>query len=400
MRHLLPQFRNIATRTAFWFCLLLGAVVVGRGIQLGYPSLHLVLNGVRGEGKIVANHGAFPEIQFHTDSDTFNFTSRTGSQPPEFSVGETAPILYDAQFPDEYAVIRSFDDMWLWPGVVAGFGLAIILGTLLVASAHKVSLAVLISLLPGVVVLCASVAGLGTPFRLARHGVTVEGKVAKVNDALPLVEFQGPNGTPIRFIGASGDFLDGQAVAVIYDPDHPQHALIRSQMWSNSVLGIGIGLALTVAPLLFTYFFFRKPEPGAGVAISRAAVSGWAVLFGMAAIVVLGGAIWSLNKALHAESYGVQTAGRVILDSYDGGDYYPVVEFRTADGKAVRFRGPIGSDPASYAEGEAVIVLYPPQHPEEAMIRGFQGLWLRPVAFAGVAFILAFVAFVCQQSAS
>ena len=100
MRRLLPQFRNIATRTAFWCCLLVGGIIVGRGVQLGLPSIHLAISGVRGQGTVIAIGGGLPEIEFYAGGrETHTFTSRTGSSPPEFSVGETAPILYDARLP-------------------------------------------------------------------------------------------------------------------------------------------------------------------------------------------------------------------------------------------------------------------------------------------------------------
>lgn len=391
MHPLLPQFRNIATRTAFWCCLLIGSIIVGRGIQLGLPSIHLAISGVRGQGQVIGNNDGFPEIVFHTDNDTFHFTSRTGSSPPEFSVGETAPILYDAQAPAEYAMIRSFDDMWLWPGILAGVGLAIIVGTFLVASAHKNVLFLLIALVPGVVLLCAGIVGLGTLFHLARYGVTVEGKVAKVNDRIPLVEFQGPNGATVSFIGDSGDFLPDQPVTVIYDPDHPQQALLQSQMWSKSILIIGIGAGLVVGPLLLTYFFFHHT--------SRILVTGlWTVLLGVVGLASLSYGAWSLSKAFDAESDGVQVAGLVVRNNSDGEVYYPVVEFHTTDGRDVKFVGPIGSDPADYQEGDAVTVLYPPQHPDQAMIRSFEGLWLRPVACGSIGLILTLASFFFLRS--
>ncbi len=392
MRRLLPQFRNIATRTAFWCCLLIGAIIVGRGVQLGLPSIHLAISGVRGQGEVIANNGGLPEIEFFADGkETHTFTSRTGSSPPEFSVGETAPILYDAENPDQYVMIRSFSDMWLWPGLLAGFGLMIILGTFLVASAHKEILFLLVSLVPGVVLLSAGLAGLGTLFQLSQHGVTVEGKVVKVNDRIPQVEFPGPNGAVVTFLGDSGGFLPDQPVTVIYDPDHPQQALIQSQMWSNSILIIAIGAAFVVAPLLFTYFFFHH-------APRMLVASFWTVLLGVVGLAFLGYGLWSLSKALDAESDGVQVAGLVIRNNYDGEVYYPVVEFHTTDAKDVQFIGPIGASPADYQEGDAVTVLYPPQHPDQAMIRSFEGLWLRPVACVPIGLILVIASFFYLRS--
>jgi hypothetical protein len=392
MRRLLPQFRNIATRAAFWCCLLVGAIIVGRGVQLGLPSIHLAISGVRGQGEVIANAGGLPEIEFFADGkETHTFISRTGSSPPEFSVGETAPILYDAQAPDQYVIIRSFGDMWLWPGLLAGFGLMIIIGTFLVASAHREILFLLISLAPGVALLSAGLAGVGSLFQLSQHGVTVEGKVAKVDGRIPLIEFQGPNGAVVKFLGDSGGFLPNQPVTVIYDPDHPQQALIRSQMWSNSILTIGIGAAFVVVPLLFTYFFFHH-------APRMLVASFWTVLVGVVGLAFLGYGLLSLGKTLDAESDGVQVAGSVIRNNYDGEVYYPVVKLHTTEGKDVQFIGAIGSSPADYQEGDAVTILYPPQHPDQAMIRSFEGLWLRPVSCGPIGLILVFASFFYLRS--
>ena len=199
-------------------------------------------------------------------------------------------------------MIRSFSDMWLWPGLLAGFGLTIIVGTFLVASAHKEILFLLVSLVPGVVLLSAGLAGLGTLFQLSQHGVTVEGKVVKVNDRIPQVEFPGPYGAVVMFLGDSGGFLPDQPVTVIYDLDHPQQALIQSQMWSNSILTIGIGAAFVVVPLLFTYFFFHH-------APRMLVASFWTVLLGVVGLAFLGYGLWSLCMALDAESEDVQVSG-------------------------------------------------------------------------------------------
>ncbi len=48
--------------------------------------------------------------------------------------------------------------------------------------------------------------------------------------------------------------------------------------------------------------------------------------------------------------------------------FYPVVEFRTADGESVRFEGSTGSNPSSYRVGDTVRVRYDPQTPQSAVI--------------------------------
>ncbi|WP_229844606.1 DUF3592 domain-containing protein [Streptomyces cinnamoneus] len=63
---------------------------------------------------------------------------------------------------------------------------------------------------------------------------------------------------------------------------------------------------------------------------------------------------------------------------------YPVVEFTSADGTPRKFRDSAGSNPPSYEVGEHVEVLYRPDSPEDARIKGFISLWLAPLIFGGI----------------
>jgi hypothetical protein len=62
--------------------------------------------------------------------------------------------------------------------------------------------------------------------------------------------------------------------------------------------------------------------------------------------------------------------------------FYPIVEFRTAEGQTIRFQGSTGSNPPTYRVGEKVQVRYDPQSPESAVIDSWD-LWLPSTILIG-----------------
>ncbi len=67
--------------------------------------------------------------------------------------------------------------------------------------------------------------------------------------------------------------------------------------------------------------------------------------------------------------------------------YKPVVRFITQNGKTIVFTSKTGSNPAAYAEGETVEVLYPPSSPEKAQLSDFLSLWMIPMIFGGIGLV-------------
>jgi hypothetical protein len=64
-----------------------------------------------------------PVIVFITDSgQKVRFTSLASSYPPRYAVGDSVPVLYEANRPDQ-ARIRSFHDLWFMPSLLGGLGL-------------------------------------------------------------------------------------------------------------------------------------------------------------------------------------------------------------------------------------------------------------------------------------
>lgn len=55
--------------------------------------------------------------------------------------------------------------------------------------------------------------------------------------------------------------------------------------------------------------------------------------------------------------------------------WFPVVTFTTAQGKQVTFQSQVSRRADHYKAGDPVIVLYPPERPQEAVIGGFSALW-------------------------
>jgi hypothetical protein len=77
----------------------------------------------------------------------------------------------------------------------------------------------------------------------------------------------------------------------------------------------------------------------------------------------------------------------------DPGDtWHPVVAFRDAAGARRVFTERTGSNPAAYAEGDRVTVLYDPAESADACVRSFGSLWLLPAVLAVFAAVWTAVA--------
>ncbi|MBN1454075.1 MAG: DUF3592 domain-containing protein [Anaerolineales bacterium] len=95
------------------------------------------------------------------------------------------------------------------------------------------------------------------------------------------------------------------------------------------------------------------------------------LLFGLLFFAV-GSGMTLRQRAL--EKQGVEAQGVVVglqenFDS-DGSTYAPIVQFKTANGYDVEFVSTYFSSPPAYEAGESVIVVYPPNDPGKAIIKG------------------------------
>ena len=74
------------------------------------------------------------------------------------------------------------------------------------------------------------------------------------------------------------------------------------------------------------------------------------------------------------ENKGVEAPGSVVglrenCDS-DGCTYAPEIQFTTTSGQSIQFVSSYYSSPPAYDVGETVVVVYPPDTPDKAIIKG------------------------------
>jgi len=82
-----------------------------------------------------------------------------------------------------------------------------------------------------------------------------------------------------------------------------------------------------------------------------------------------------LAEAVHVQGEVIDLVESWSKDS-DGSVYKPIVRYLTADDKEVEFVSSMGSYPPAYKVGETVEVLYLPDQPGSAEIKGFGEQWL------------------------
>jgi hypothetical protein len=125
------------------------------------------------------------------------------------------------------------------------------------------------------------------------------------------------------------------------------------------------------------------------------------VLLPIGLLLLLGAAysVWStrtwLETAIEAQGSVIEMV-RVRDSDSKGYLYTPLVRFRTWDGNTIEFQSSLRTNPPAYRTGETVTVLYDPNEPQSASIRGFLSLWFVPMilTFIGSVFLLIGTAFV------
>jgi len=75
----------------------------------------------------------------------------------------------------------------------------------------------------------------------------------------------------------------------------------------------------------------------------------------------------------------------------DGGSstWKPRVKYAAPSGEEIIFNASFSANPAPYQVGEVVPVLFVPQDPHEARIKGYSSLWLGPTILSGLGVIFA-----------
>jgi hypothetical protein len=113
-------------------------------------------------------------------------------------------------------------------------------------------------------------------------------------------------------------------------------------------------------------------------------------IFLLIGVLMLLGSLLSWNNTRRFIANANTTQGRVIelIEVHDEDDgsitYKPVVTYVAANGRSITFTASFSSKPAPYDVGETVEVLYAPDNPREARIRGFGSLWLGPTILGGL----------------
>jgi hypothetical protein len=103
---------------------------------------------------------------------------------------------------------------------------------------------------------------------------------------------------------------------------------------------------------------------------------------------LLGGGFYWYQLISDDIQEATHTEGRVIdfeTRFSDGTTFhYPMIEFFTHAGEAIRFTASIGSSPPAYDKGEKVGVLYTLERPQDAKIDSFFSLWFGPIILVGI----------------
>lgn len=122
-------------------------------------------------------------------------------------------------------------------------------------------------------------------------------------------------------------------------------------------------------------------------------------------VLLLLGAAWAVSSTRTWLAHAVEVEGRVIemvrpRDSDNTGYLFaPVVRFQTVEGATVEFESGLRTNPPAYKKGQTVTVLYDPDEPRYAKIRGFFPLWFMPLilGFIGSIFLLVGTAMVVMS---
>jgi hypothetical protein len=117
--------------------------------------------------------------------------------------------------------------------------------------------------------------------------------------------------------------------------------------------------------------------------------SPWLALFPLTALISAIIAIWAAYNAIEVTREWKSATGTVVdLESGSKGGFFPVITF-SVGGQSYHFRSNNGSNPAPYAIGESVPILYDPTDPDHATIDSFTGRYLGVIIGGGLAIVFA-----------
>jgi len=105
--------------------------------------------------------------------------------------------------------------------------------------------------------------------------------------------------------------------------------------------------------------------------------------FGIAAVGLIGGAVWAYFKQQRTMESRIATTGTVVelitQVTQRSSILCPVVEFTIPSGEKIRFTSDFGSRPAGHKIGQSVNVRYEAADPQKAEIESTMNRWLAPL---------------------
>lgn len=254
----------------------------------------------------------------------------------------------------------------------------------------------------GLVVAGGLALGFGS-LRYVLYGDRVDGVVTAIerNGDMysPVVRFRVPGGT-LREVKDSGsgapDFSVGDTVDILYMPQNPESFRISTfeRLWLTPLFVTGFGAfwlmfgAVAWALSRSVELFVIGERAFMAIAVA-AVVIGIFTLWSATDLYASGsraqGRVVEIRQSRSVATEDVTLAdGRKVRRSVERTSLTPIVQFTTADGREFEFHGRGGSG-ESYAEGDAVTVVYDTINPTHARIVSFLDLWLP----AAVAFLVA-----------
>ena len=109
---------------------------------------------------------------------------------------------------------------------------------------------------------------------------------------------------------------------------------------------------------------------------------------------ILTGVLYARLKAFLAKArpaYGTVTAIRTMTDDDGDAIYAPVVEFQTENGGPAIYKSSLYSRPCKYKVGDKVDILYNPDKPADAQIKGRKMNFLPMLVLGGLGMIFTIV---------
>lgn len=119
---------------------------------------------------------------------------------------------------------------------------------------------------------------------------------------------------------------------------------------------------------------------------------GIGIAVGIFGFIAIGGWIW-LGRTVMFVAKASKTSGTIVevireKGRYGSVEYRPIYKFADASGVVHTQRSLVSSSPPSFEVGETVGVLYEVAQPTHSNIDSFGELWLGPVVFSGIGFLI------------